>query len=200
MFSSNFLTTEAAGEKSNHFSLRLSGPFYFFNSLISVVKSKIQQLDENYKDLYHSSCAQITAFSWSHFKIFSSLTGTWLGRGWSHQGTKHSLMKNAPRAGEKLLQDSNTQSSNTALRNRPGYILHKIFSGLSIFEGTEPLLVIWRLRNRSEVRNVGVGVARVVVSSYLSISTIVVQIQYNYTAFYIIFWWIPSGWRRKGRS
>ena len=44
IFSSNFLTREAAGEKSNHFSLRLSGPFYFFNSLISVVKSKIQQL------------------------------------------------------------------------------------------------------------------------------------------------------------
>ena len=111
IFSSNFLTTEAAGEKSNHFSLRLSGPFYFFNSLISVVKSKIQQLDENYKDLYHSSCAQITAFSWSHFKIFSSQTGTRLGRGWSRQGTKHSLKKNAPWAGEKLLRDSTEKQS-----------------------------------------------------------------------------------------
>ena len=76
-------------------------------------------------------------------EVIPRYSPVWPGPGWDLTGgTKHSLMKNAPWAGEKLLQDSNTQSSNTALRNRPGYIFHEIFSGLSIFEGTEPLLVI----------------------------------------------------------
>ena len=68
----------------------------------------------------------------------------------------------------------------TARRNRAGYF-NEIFSRLAIVDFKS---LDWILGNRAQARNEGGGVLaldRVVVSTFLPISTLAIQSQYNYT-------------------